>query len=117
MTNHGTAAERVARGVEWLDSNVPGWVDKVEINELNMGSSCRCVLGQVFGNDNEYEMTGYGYALATQNNLHPEHLGFDFSPEDVVEIEESRNPRPLYGLYAPLQQEWERVIAERKANS
>lgn len=42
MTPH----ERVARGAAFMDANYPGWVDKIDLNTLDIHSACDCVLGQ-----------------------------------------------------------------------
>ena len=39
----------VQRGEAFLDEHVPGWRDDIEPSSLDLGDSCRCVLGQVFG--------------------------------------------------------------------
>lgn len=39
--------ERVARGVEWLDDNHPGWKGRVDVDELDMGDGYHCILSQV----------------------------------------------------------------------
>jgi len=41
--------KQIARGMAWLDENFPGWVEKIVLENLNLGSSCDCVLGQTFG--------------------------------------------------------------------
>ncbi len=41
-------AARVAAGAQWLDDNVPGWVDLIDLDRLDLRSTCRCVLGQLF---------------------------------------------------------------------
>lgn len=43
------AQERVARGAVLLDEKRPGWEQKIRVNELNMGSFCDCVIGQIEG--------------------------------------------------------------------
>lgn len=40
---------RVARGAAWLDENHPGWERRIDLADLQLSSSCRCVLGQLFG--------------------------------------------------------------------
>jgi hypothetical protein len=40
--------ERVQRGIELLNAKVPGWVERINIDELNMAICARCVLGQLF---------------------------------------------------------------------
>lgn len=118
MVDYGPVEERVARGLEWLDSNVEGWVDKVEINSLRMASSCNCVLGQVFKehervdkyNPSRLDETGYGWAMR-EHNIEDIMLGFDFAAVDAEEIGNDGDP------YTYIQEEWERVIAERKLAS
>lgn len=44
----GDARDAVMRGAQLLDREMPGWQERVEINELDLSSSCSCVLGQVF---------------------------------------------------------------------
>jgi hypothetical protein len=42
-------AERVAAGAAWLDEHRPGWVERVNLDTLDLGDSCECVLGQEYG--------------------------------------------------------------------
>lgn len=42
-----TIAERVAAGAAFLDEHEPGWVDQIDPDRLDLGSSCRCVVGQL----------------------------------------------------------------------
>jgi hypothetical protein len=44
-----TVQRRVSNGVNWLNRYSPGWRDKIAINELEMSSTCSCIIGQVFG--------------------------------------------------------------------
>lgn len=37
----------ITRGMEFLDEYMPNWRAKVEVDSLNLGEPCRCVLGQV----------------------------------------------------------------------
>lgn len=43
-----TIAERVEAGARWLDENRPGWVDRIDLDTLDLGDPCRCVLGQLW---------------------------------------------------------------------
>jgi hypothetical protein len=38
--------DQVAKGMKLLDERVPGWMEKVELSELDLGSDCACILGQ-----------------------------------------------------------------------
>lgn len=39
--------ERIEAGAAYLDETLPGWWDTIDLDTLNMGSGCRCVLGQL----------------------------------------------------------------------
>lgn len=41
--------ERINTGMEWLDANVPGWVDRIDLSKLDMETGGLCVLGQLLG--------------------------------------------------------------------
>ena len=43
------AADRVKKGADLLDRARPGWQDGIELDRLNIASSFRCILGQVYG--------------------------------------------------------------------
>ncbi len=44
-----TTMDRVQRGAELLDRTYPGWDDSVDLSNLQLASTCRCILGQAFG--------------------------------------------------------------------
>jgi len=59
-----TPQERIARGAAWLDATVPNWIDRIDLQTLNLWSPWRCVLGQVFGpadREQGYYRSGYGH--------------------------------------------------------
>lgn len=39
----------VQKGAVWFDETVPGWVDKVDTEKLNLGSVDNCICGQIYG--------------------------------------------------------------------
>ena len=43
----------VARGAKFLDSILPGWYKRVNLNTLDMSDGTMCILGQAFGVRNE----------------------------------------------------------------
>lgn len=103
-----SAAERVAKGVTWLDSNVPDWRGKVEVSKFDILSTCRCVLGQIFEAEAEEYDYDDGYSYAEDNLLSREQavdLGFDakydFSTGLLFESD-----------YRELQKEWLRVLCQ-----
>lgn len=50
---YGTVEERVAKGAAWLDENHDGWIEEVELDRLDLGSECNCVLGQIVSYQSE----------------------------------------------------------------
>jgi hypothetical protein len=42
-----TIAERVARGAALLDEREPGWWQRIDLETLDLGAPCHCVLGQL----------------------------------------------------------------------
>lgn len=65
-TLEADARARVAAGVAWLDEHRPDWRERVELRRFDIRSACRCVLGQVFEEDqaNDDSISGYGYVLS-----------------------------------------------------
>lgn len=86
-----TVADRVAAGAAWLDQRLPGWWRLIDLRQLDMWHSCRCVLGQLYG---DYYTVQLQMAQAIA-------LGFD--AHLVTELD-----------FAELQEEWTRVIEERR---
>lgn len=43
-----TLDERIDAGVAWLDANVPDWLDRIDLDRLDLADTCKCVLGQTF---------------------------------------------------------------------
>lgn len=43
-----TIQERVLAGSAWLDEHRPGWVDRIDLETLDLGNGCHCVLGQEY---------------------------------------------------------------------
>lgn len=59
--------ERVANGARWLDENFPGWMDRINLETLDLNDSERCICGQVFKEEAAVSSdwiidSGYGYA-------------------------------------------------------
>jgi hypothetical protein len=80
-----TIDDRVAAGASWLDANRPGWWQRINLDTLDLGDPCNCVLGQEYGqyHDAPHEIrigsnpTG-AYAAV-------EH-GFNFNPFDPIDV-------------------------------
>ena len=64
-TLNRAAGVRVRRGARWLDENVPGWWQRVNLNTLLLESAYSCICGQVFEAQGEADngASGYTYAL------------------------------------------------------
>jgi hypothetical protein len=41
--------KEISNGVELLNKINPGWVDKINLEELDMASSSKCIIGQLYG--------------------------------------------------------------------
>jgi hypothetical protein len=54
-----TAADNVRRGAELLDRVQPGWADRIDLDRLDLGSDCECVLGQLYGGPDDDEDPSY----------------------------------------------------------
>lgn len=100
---------RVAAGVAFLDRQVPGWVDRIDVDNLNVASPVNCVLGQLYG------MYSSGISALGLDQDQAAALGFqvevtgdsfsDFVRALVASAEE----------YPALTDEWRRVIEILKA--
>lgn len=93
-----TIEERVARGAAWLDANRDGWFDAIDLDILLLRSPCNCVLGQLDGSYddspalNEIDTVAHGFMAG----------GLGWSGKAARE-------------FADLDNEWRRVITERRA--
>jgi hypothetical protein len=87
ITTEQEARENVARGVAWLDTVQPDWVERVNLDLLNMNHSSKCVAGQALGHraahgtfdaGSHYAYDGYHVAciLLGREGSYPEYHGF-----------------------------------------
>jgi hypothetical protein len=91
--------DRVALGAAWLDEYREGWFNEVDLGQLILSSPCRCVLGQLYGEYMDAPLVDIGGDVAGAD------YGFNaygHSPERDAE-------------YVHLEDEWRRVITERRA--
>jgi hypothetical protein len=89
--------DAVARGVALLDERVPGWREKINVETLDMGDYCFCVLGQQFGD--------FGEGLIN--------LDFDLGDGDLArEYGFQRLAGHSDDEYQALTDAWREVIAE-----
>lgn len=96
---------RVAAGVAFLDRQVPGWVDRIDVDNLDVACSVNCVLGQLYG----------GYSSGTHA------LGLDQDQAAALGFQVEVNGDGFKDLiaaimeYPALTDEWRRVIEILKA--
>ena len=43
------SVSNITRGIAWLDQHAPGWVDRIDLDVLDVADPERCPLGQIFG--------------------------------------------------------------------
>ncbi len=98
-----TIAERVARGVAWLDETRPGWAERVDLDRLDLASPCRCVLGQEFG---DY------FEIVWSDGAPPDTQAYGFNAASPASGRQAQSRE-----FDALEAEWRRVIAERRATS
>lgn len=99
-----TIAERVARGVVFLDQVRPGWRDAISVDRIYLGSDTLCILGQAFADDLAEAKTGFHRACQVRY-----HSG---CPYDICEMGFNGTPlgeHPTVEREA-LEAEWRRVI-------
>ena len=42
-----TLPKNVERGAELLDRELPGWDERIDLDRLDLGSTCDCIVGQL----------------------------------------------------------------------
>lgn len=98
-----TITDRVAAGAAWLDAERPGWVERIDLDRLDLESPCRCILGQEFGD--------YFEAIWNEEINTPDTAACGFTVADLAVIGRAAGDREFAALTA----EWRRVITERRA--
>jgi hypothetical protein len=111
----GTPAERAARGAARMDEKRPGWFRRADVLSLQMGSLCRCVIGQEYkigAGDSHDRYKDFGKAARdllgddyTQTNADL-YYGFDYDPKDWPTAD---------AFFEALRDAWVREITKRKA--
>lgn len=96
---------RVARGVALLDERLPSWDERIDLDRLDLHSSCNCILGQEFANHEDVDgetWTGYDAAQsALLNHADPTEYGFDLTGREAAS-------------FPALTSEWKRLILARR---
>lgn len=91
-------AARAAAGAEYLDGQMPGWAEQIELATLELSSECRCVLGQLSDGD--------GYT-GLRDDLH-------LSVDAAVELGFALDPDADWEEWAGLDAAWAREIVSRR---
>lgn len=47
LSEMNDTTERIEAGAAWLDRTDPTWIDRVDLDRLNLADSCGCVMGQI----------------------------------------------------------------------
>ncbi len=114
-----TIAQRVAAGAAFLDGREPGWWERIDLDSLDLGSGCRCVLGQLATDVSQYA-SWRRIALRFGLDAWQDDIGLGFMARDhdadlslsVVEANAANKAE-----FDALTAEWKRVITERRAGA
>jgi hypothetical protein len=117
-----TITERVAAGAAWLDANRPGWVERIDLDTLDLGDPCRCVLGQDFAADSQGYTSGFdaGLVAVTDGGLtedgyrHAADAGF-YAVADLSDNDDDDDGFRMNKEYRELTDAWRALIRERRA--
>lgn len=99
---------RIAAGMAVLDEHMPGWERRIDLETLEMASTCRCVVGQLAA-DGDTPDTVLGIRSI---NLDPDDFEGEFWPTALGFSVETRHER---ATYRGLTTAWKRAIRERLA--
>ena len=94
--------EQIEAGAKLLDEKVPGWVDKIDLEELDLGDCSDCAIGQVFPDDD------FSDALRDLLGIHSDEV-HNLSHQYGFCIPPGGN----WGDYSQLTQEWIEYIDGR----
>lgn len=73
--------DRVDAGIELLNSQVENWCQRIDLDTFDLGAARLCVLGQVYGDDNRFDISGYsiGFNKLGLSGVGPYAYGFDLA--------------------------------------
>jgi len=97
-------ARRVAKGAALLDEKRPGWDAAIDLAALDLGSCHLCVVGQLFGPEQEYGLDegpfGYGLNALGIPRFREGEYGFD--------------RHAIAEEFADITAEWRKLIVARR---
>jgi hypothetical protein len=101
--------KEVNAGAKFLDEHRPGWEDEIDLDTLDLASTCGCVLGQLHGRDHPYSRLGLRFdRMLSRLGLDEDdacRLGFDIYDPDG-DYDDS--------LFDKLTASWKRLIRKRR---
>jgi hypothetical protein len=86
-----TTTERVQAGAGLLDQHQPGWVDRIDLDRLNLRDCFACVLGQLFPGDyyaTVHDTLGLNWAEAAAHGFNVDADGHLNEEAEEAEYEE-----------------------------
>ncbi|GAA4626729.1 hypothetical protein GCM10023196_036150 [Actinoallomurus vinaceus] len=104
--------ERVAKGAALLDEKLPGWHDRIDLDQLRLSSPCNCILGQTW--DGEVEHGDDPFFL---------HANRLFGRESGVHVEAAHGFNSVHSgraareEFGELTAEWRRIILARRGGA
>lgn len=68
-------SDLVENGVSYLNGHNPGWLEKIDLERLDLGRNCNCILGQLYGHYSNAFWAGFGMCAHEGYGfkLHPAH--------------------------------------------
>ena len=98
---------RVDNGIQWLLTHAKEFVGVIDLERLDIGNACQCVIGQIYGNYNKVNPAGVRAVVVNCGFLCPGKLA------DVGEVsEESFYSAGQRLYYRALTKRWkERLLA------
>lgn len=109
--------ECVARGAEWLDTVHPGWERRIDLANLELSVTCRCVLGQIFKPDSSEELRDFRTGWSALRAVAHGHYDSEFcEPDWELWITRHGFERFADVTYDELDEAWIAVVKERFAS-
>jgi hypothetical protein len=97
VTLEARVAQRVQRGVRWLNLHYPGWPRRIHLKTFDFTNPCQCVVGFVCrpprgSRDRDgHALDGFDVAVAKLGRPRVCALGFDWGLEPGVGVEAERD--------------------------
>lgn len=115
--------DQVRKGCILLDAITPGWMDRIDVEALDLWDTTSCVLGQAY-TENELGIPGYDFEVKTyldEFNLDPADYGFNMTNAqlnwaDGLALVKGWSTSKVSSLvWEHLTNTWTQTIKERRA--